>query len=172
MPTVLIVPGLGDSGPAHWQSWLMQLLPNAQRVTQNDWETASLPDWADRLGEAIDAAGAPAWIVAHSFGALATVVAGILRPDRIKGALLVAPPDPDRLGIPDVLLEEKLNFPSIVVGSENDPWATAASARRAAEIWGSTFVSAGRSGHINTESGHGPWPSVFGHLHALGVHHY
>jgi len=43
-------------------------------------------------------------------------------------------------------------------GSEDDPcWEF----RRAADFarsWGATLVSAGAAGHINTASGHGPWP--------------
>lgn len=51
-----------------------------------------------------------------------------------------------------------LPFPSILVGSENDPYMTAAAAGELARLWGSRFFNAGAVGHINTDSGHGPWP--------------
>ena len=35
--TTLIVPGLNDSGPGHWQSWMESQLPDARRVRQIDW---------------------------------------------------------------------------------------------------------------------------------------
>jgi predicted alpha/beta hydrolase family esterase len=34
---LLIVPGLHDSGPTHWQSWLQALHRGALRVQQRDW---------------------------------------------------------------------------------------------------------------------------------------
>ena len=36
------------------------------------------------------------WLVAHSYGCLASVVAAADRPERVAGLLLVAPPEPDR----------------------------------------------------------------------------
>ena len=36
---VLIVPGFHGSGEAHWQTWLEQELPNADRVRGIDWES-------------------------------------------------------------------------------------------------------------------------------------
>jgi hypothetical protein len=35
---------------------------------------------------------------------------------------------------------------------------TLASVRQLAEHWGSRFVNASAVGHINLDSGHGPWP--------------
>lgn len=158
MATTLIVPGLRNSGPAHWQSWFEQQLPDSRRIEQADWEVTCLSDWAARLREAIDAAAEPVWIVAHSFGCLAAVTAGFIRPRRIRGALLVAPADPQRFGEPSVLLEEKLAFPSLVVSSSNDPWVKAGTAEHWSGVWGSDFLNIGAAGHINVDSGHGPWP--------------
>jgi len=96
MGKVLIVPGLRNSGPTHWQSWLETVLPDTRRVEQADWERPCLSDWAARVREEIDAVGEPLWVVAHSFGCLAAVTAGLVRGARIRGALLVAPADPAR----------------------------------------------------------------------------
>lgn len=158
MDKVLIVPGLRNSGPRHWQSWFETVLPNTQRVEQADWERPCLSDWAARVRHAIDTVDEPLWLVAHSFGCLATVTAGLVRGERIRGALLVAPADPDRFGEPTVLLEERLPFPSLVVASNNDPWVSSSIAERWAQQWGSDFIDIGRAGHINVDSGHGSWP--------------
>lgn len=158
MGKVLIVPGLRNSGPTHWQSWLETVLPDTRRVEQTDWERPRLGDWAARVGEEIDAVGEPLWVVAHSFGCLAAVTAGLVRGERIRGALLVAPADPARFGEAASLPGEKLPFPSLVVASENDPWVSARIAESWAGRWGSGFVSVGAAGHITVDSGHGPWP--------------
>ncbi|HZX32330.1 MAG TPA: alpha/beta hydrolase, partial [Rhodocyclaceae bacterium] len=102
-----------------------------------------------------------------SFGCLASVTAALARPGRIRGALLVAPADPDRFRIAHALLEEKLDFPSLVVASENDPWVGIGTARRWAGEWGADFVSIGRAGHINVDSGYGPWPQGLDFFEAL-----
>lgn len=158
MSRILVVPGLRNSGPTHWQSWIENLLPNTHRVEQQDWTKTCLSDWAANVRASIDAADDKVWIIAHSFGCLATVTAGFVRPERIRGALLVAPADPARFNVPSALLEESLAFPSLVVASTNDPWVKASVAEKWAGKWGSRFLDIGAAGHINVESGHGPWP--------------
>lgn len=158
MATTLIVPGLRNSGPSHWQTWFETQLPATRRVVQDDWEKTCLSDWAARVREEIDALDDELWIVAHSFGCLASVAAGLARPQRIRGALLVAPADPERFGEPTALLEEKLPFPSLVVASSNDPWVKSSVAEHWARQWGSDLLNIGAAGHINVDSGHGPWP--------------
>lgn len=76
MGKVIIVPGLGNSGPTHWQTWFQGRLANTRRVWQADWQHPVLPEWAWRVG---------------------------------------------------------------------------------AEQWGSGFRDIGSAGHINVDSGHGPW---------------
>jgi hypothetical protein len=44
------------------------------------------------------------------------------------------------------------------VASSNDPHATLEHSADLAAAWGSKFVEAGAAGHINADSGHGPWP--------------
>ena len=158
MAKTLIVPGLRNSGPTHWQSWFEEQIVDTHRVEQADWERTCLSEWAAQVRQALDAAAAPVWIVAHSFGCLASVTAGLVRPEKILGALLVAPADPLRFGEPTTLLEERLGFPSLVVASNNDPWVKEDTARHWAGVWGSEFLSIGAAGHINVDSGHGPWP--------------
>lgn len=162
MATTLIVPGLRNSGPTHWQTWFETQLPGSRRVEQDDWEKPRLADWAARVRQQIEAVDDELWIVAHSFGCLASVAAGLARPQRIRGALLVAPADPERFGEPTARIEAQLPFPSLVVASSNDPWVKASVAERWARQWGSDFLNIGAAGHINVDSGHGPWPQGLG----------
>ncbi len=39
--------------------------------------------------------------------------------------------------------------------------------RRWAHLWGGQLVDVGNAGHINTDSGYGPWPEGLELLHAL-----
>ncbi|MGI8570047.1 MAG: alpha/beta hydrolase [Methylocella sp.] len=42
---ILVIPGLGGSGPDHWQSRLEAKIPTARRVVQADWEHPALDAW-------------------------------------------------------------------------------------------------------------------------------
>lgn len=89
MTQTLIVPGLNNSGPGHWQSWFEQQLPGCARVVQDDWTKPDLPDWARGVRRAIHQARQPVFIIAHSFGCLASILAAWDRYERVLGALLV-----------------------------------------------------------------------------------
>lgn len=158
MAAVLIVPGLGDSGPDHWQTWWQARESEAVRVGQADWLAPDLERWSARVREALDRAAEPVWLVAHSFGCLASVRAAAERPNRVAGALLVAPADPERFGVAAALPAEPLAFPGIIVASSDDPWMAFARAAYWSERWGGRLVGLGKAGHINAESGYGPWP--------------
>jgi predicted alpha/beta hydrolase family esterase len=170
--TTLIVPGLNGSGPGHWQSWMQQRILNARRVEQDDWEAPVLARWAGAVRREIDRAPGVVILIAHSFGALAAIVAAVGRRERIAGALLVAPADPDRFtasglrrpqdehmdaGLGPELPATHLGFPSIVVASADDPWLRLTRAGWWADRWGSRFLCLGNAGHINIDSGYGPW---------------
>ncbi|TAH48147.1 MAG: alpha/beta hydrolase [Betaproteobacteria bacterium] len=170
--STLIVPGFHGSGPLHWQTWIEERLPGAQRVRSIDWEAPVLARWAGAVRDEIDAAPHAVWLVAHSFGCLASVVAVADRPEKVAGALLVAPADPRRFGpfglrdadaddsecIAGWLPDAPLECPSTVVASSTDPWVRLENAALWAERWGSRLIDIGDAGHINTESGFGPWP--------------
>lgn len=170
--TTLIVPGFHGSGTDHWQSWLQEQLPDARRVTGIDWELPVLARWAGAVRREIDESAHAVWIVAHSFGCLASVVAAADRPERVAGALLVAPADPARFGplglcgdgsshtedLGPWLPQGQLGFPCAVIASTNDPWVRLTVAAYWADRWGSRFINIGAAGHINVESGFGAWP--------------
>ena len=163
---ILIVPGWTGSGPDHWQSRWERNLSTARRIVQDDWDTPDRQAWVARIVETVRQAKRPVVLVAHSCG-VATVVhaAPLLAGLGIAGAYLVAPADPDGAvawpaaegGFAPMPLEP-LPFPAVVVASSNDPHCTMERARQFAEAWGATLTPAGDAGHINTASGHGPWP--------------
>jgi len=160
-PRLLIIPGFHDSGPAHWQTWLQAQYPDARRVTQRDFEQAHLQRWADRIQSTLaHGGGAGEWIaVAHSFGVLALVQhLATHRDSPIREALLVAPAEPDRFGIAELLPHHRLPIATTLIASQTDPWMSAASAQRWAGRWGASLSNLGPVGHINTESGFGPFP--------------
>lgn len=108
----------------------------------------------------IERNGRGPWLVAaHSFGALATARALALQPDLpVAAVLLVAPADPDKWGVGELLPQGRLHIPSTIVASETDPWLRLAKARHWAQRWGSHLVNLGDAGHINAEAGFGPLP--------------
>jgi predicted alpha/beta hydrolase family esterase len=157
-PRLLIVPGLHDSGPAHWQTWLHALHPDALRVRQDDWSVADLERWADRIGETLEGVRGPVIAVAHSFGCLALAQLLGWGESRIAAALLVAPADPQRFGLQQRLHAAPLGARTTLIASDTDPWMSADEAQRWARRWGSHVHNLGDAGHINAESGFGPLP--------------
>lgn len=162
---ILIVPGYTNSGPDHWQSRWQARLSTARRVQQQAWAKPVREDWTARLAEYVNASQKPVVVIAHSLG-VATLVQALPQCKKpIAGAFLVAPPEVANPGIrPRHLMtfgpypRDPLPFPSIVVASRNDPFGSYAQAEDIAHSWGSQLVDAGAAGHINPESGHGPWP--------------
>jgi uncharacterized protein len=156
--TILIVPGLNDSGPGHWQSWFETQLPDTVRVNQPDWGLPNLDAWAANVTAAIDASPTPPIVIAHSFGVLATVRARPRAGKRIAAAMLVAPADPDVFGYARLMPRLPLPYPSVLVASQTDPWLSFGNAAIWAGHWASRFIDHGNVAHINVDSGHGPWP--------------
>lgn len=162
---ILIVPGLGGSGPEHWQSRWQAKLSTARRVDQVDWERPRLEDWRRKIVAEVEAAERPVVLVAHSLGAIAAVHAAAELRGKVRGAFLVAPPSPRAIGtlepvdadFADVPMRP-LPFPSVLVASRDDPYAAYGEAEDLARAWGAKISDAGASGHLNAESGHGPWP--------------
>lgn len=164
---VIIVPGLHNSGPGHWQTRWEALIPNAVRVQQDDWDHPQLDAWVRRLEELRERDPRPSLFIAHSFGCLTTVTSIARNPDGAAGALLVAPAHPDRFGVARQLPAAPLPCPTVLISSANDPWMSAATAARHARRWDSELIEGGLLGHINAESGLGDWREGQRHLHRL-----
>lgn len=171
-PTVIIVPGWRNSGPGHWQTLWSDTLPHVLRVEQDDWVAPVKRAWVDRLSETIERAPGPVVVVAHSLGCIATTHLPASMADRIQGALLVAPADPERRS---ALVDfapaphQRLPYRSILVASQNDPYCPVRTAGAYARAWGCEFVRLNGAGHINVDSGHGPWPLGLALLQSLGA---
>lgn len=162
---ILIVPGYTNSGPDHWQSRWEAKLSTARRVEQAEWSKPVREDWTERVAQAVNAADKPVVIVAHSLGVPAFVQAIPQFTKPVAGAFLVAPPDVANPAIrPKHLMtfgpypRDPLPFPSVAIASRNDPYCAFDVAEDFAAAWGSLFIDAGEAGHINADSGYGPWP--------------
>jgi len=162
---VLLLPGWLDSGPDHWQTrW--EAVHGDTRVTQDDWLWPKRGDWMARLEEVLLESDTPALLVAHSLGCqlVAAWAAHSRRRARVKGALLVAPPDIERDDMPPNLrpwrpiVRARLPFPAIAVTSCDDPYCSSENAATMVRDWGAERVDIGARGHINGESGLGDWP--------------
>jgi uncharacterized protein len=163
---ILIVPGYENSGPDHWQTRWERQLSTARRIEQASWDEPRREHWAARVVTEIGRARRPVVLVAHSLGILAVAhAAQQLSGNAVRGAFLVALPNvDDPAAVPEAVLDfapiprDPLPFPSVLIASRTDPFCGYETAEDIAYAWGSAIVDAGDAGHINTASGHGPWP--------------
>jgi uncharacterized protein len=162
---IVMVPGYENSGPDHWQTRWQQKLSSARRVEQRAWNKPERAEWVETVAHAVNAAEKPVVLIAHSLGIPTAIHAIPLFNKPVVGAFLVAPPDvanpkirPKHLMTFGPYPTDPLPFPSILVGSRNDHYCSFEVADDLAAAWGSLFVDGGESGHINADSGHGPWP--------------
>jgi len=162
---ILICPGFKGAPEDHWQTRWEKNLSAARRVPMGDWHKPVFEDWKANLISEVDKAEKPVVLVGHSLGCQVIVQAAPEFKKPVIGAFMVAPPD---VANPDIrprhLLTfgpaptDPLPFPSIVIASRNDDFCSFETAGDMANAWGSLLLDAGESGHINAESGHGPWP--------------
>jgi predicted alpha/beta hydrolase family esterase len=167
-PLVLLVPGLNNSGPTHWQTLWERELPDTARVELGMWDDPHRNTWVNQLNLAIHRAGRPVVLVAHSLACHAVAWWNEYEqpgPDSpVLGALLVAPPDVEEAGVDPRLgrfapvMRRAFPFPTILAASRDDPYLRFDRARRLARIWKSRFIDAGWLGHINADSGIRDWP--------------
>ena len=152
-------------GPDHWQTRWEEKLSSARRVVQSDWEKPVKSVWVEAIANAINEAKRPVILIAHSLGR-----AGGGRGDAelgagaIAGAFLVSPPGkPYLISSSEIdhdfahISHDPLPAASTLIAGRNDPYCPWLDAEELAYAWGSAFIDAGDAGHINTESGHGPW---------------
>ncbi len=174
--TTLILPGWLNSGPAHWQS-LWEQKYGYVRVQQHDWSAPLRGDWITRLEDVVRElpTAQPVLLVAHSLGChlVAAWAAISTSTARVKGALLVAPPDVARDDFPPALHSWRrpvlttLPFAATCVVACDDRFASAAAGRAYAAAWSAACVDIGAHGHINGDSGLGDWPEGHGLLQDL-----
>ena len=169
---------MGGSEHDHWQSWLQRQLKSCSRVQQQDWNKPVLHEWIEQFFKTVQSIQEPIQIVAHSFGCLTTVAALAQHPElnqNIKNLVLVAPANPARFGDAGFARESqndyqqyfhqlKLQVPTQMIISENDPWLNFQDALQLAKAWKIRPKNLGQVGHINVASGFGPFPEIYDFL--------
>ncbi|MFJ9370981.1 RBBP9/YdeN family alpha/beta hydrolase [Nocardia sp. NPDC101769] len=170
-PTVVIVPGLRDHVPDHWQTRLAGQLDRVRTVPPLERDKLSCTARVAALDSVLAEIDGPVVLVAHSAGVMITVRWAQQSTRSVRGALLATPPDfeaplPD--GYPSredlegngwtPIPWRRLPFPSIVAASTTDPLATYRRVAGMAEAWGSRLIDLGDVGHLNPASGYGEWP--------------
>jgi uncharacterized protein len=171
--SILILPGLGNSGELHWQTqWEKQF--GFERVEQREWETPVSSEWIEIIDHAVTRhTDKDVILVAHSLACCSVILWAKHYRRNVKGALLVAPSDTEAPSYPEgttgfkPMPLFKLPFPSIAVTSSDDFYVTSERAKHFAQAWGSELVDIGPAGHINVASGHGPWPEGLQYLRRL-----
>jgi len=163
---ILIAPGFRGSGDEHWQTLWQKENKEYVRIEQRDWNKPVATEWADTIEDYVRKSTGDVFVVAHSLACIALAFWAQRTDLSIKGALLVAPPNPDDeklskelKGFSQVSLQ-KLPFRSILLASTNDEYINIEQSEILANIWGSTFVNVGNKGHINALSNLGNWPEV------------
>jgi predicted alpha/beta hydrolase family esterase len=164
MTTYLIVPGLGNSGPEHWQTFFERSGNNFIRIEQQEWDAPNCKDWVTTVDSAISKYDLPNIVlVGHSLGCTTIAHWAEQFKRKIKGALLVAPSDVESVqydfpakGFAPIPLH-KIDFKTVVVASTNDIWVSLNRASFFADSWGSEFINIGDAGHINVASGYAEW---------------
>lgn len=165
MTNYFIIPGLGNSGPDHWQTHFENSGSNFCRINQKEWDAPAAKDWIEKIESTLSKYDlSTVVLIGHSLGC--TVIANWAKEYKkvIKGALLVAPSDLEasRYNFPTVGFDRvplgKINFKTIVVASSNDEWVSLERAQFFAAQWDSEFINIGKAGHINAVSGFGEWP--------------
>jgi predicted alpha/beta hydrolase family esterase len=178
--TVLIVPGLREHVPGHWQTLLAQQLGRVRTVPPLEHDKLSCAARVAAIETELQRIDGPVVLVAHSAGAI-MVAHWARRASRpIHGALLAAPADletPLPAGYPELpVLREHgwlpiprgpLPFRSIVAASTNDPLARFERVAGLAADWGSRLEDIGAAGHLNPASGFGEWPRAMALLEEL-----
>jgi predicted alpha/beta hydrolase family esterase len=175
MTNYFIVPGLGNSGPEHWQTYFEKSGDNFKRIIQQEWDAPHCEDWIETINKAISSHDPSTIIlIGHSLGCSAIAHWATHYNKKIKGALLVAPSDPETQhytfpakGFAPIP-KNKINFRTIVVASSDDPWVSLDRAKYFADNWGSEFINIGDAGHINASSGLKEWEKGLEILKTLG----
>jgi predicted alpha/beta hydrolase family esterase len=174
-PTVLIVPGLRDHVPTHWQTLLQDELERRGNdvvcVPRRQHEKLSCELWIDAIDRCLADIEGRVVLVAHSGGVMMVVHWAQRHRRPIHGALLATPADLERPLPPGYPSQDELQrngwlpiprlplpFRSLVAASSNDPLARHDRVAQLAQDWRSELVELGAVGHLNPASGYGPWP--------------
>jgi hypothetical protein len=172
MRPVLIVPGIGNSGPSHWQSRWEALYLGVQRVEQRDWDHPVADEWVEAIEVLVRAQCEAPVLVAHSLGCLAVALWAARSATPAHALLLVSLPNPAGSAFPrdakgfGTLPWTLRARPAVVVSSTDDPYGSPGFADYWARQWGASHERRGAEGHLNAASGLGDWPSLWARVEA------
>jgi uncharacterized protein len=171
---LLVLAGIGNSGPEHWQSQWQAELPSVYKLDHSNWDAPDRVVWEAELEEKLATMQRPVILVAHSLACLLVAHWAERSPCKsVTGALLVSVPNPDGTAFPEAAKNfsqvpmNPLPFPSLVVSSTNDPYGSTSFMQACASAWKSGFQSVGPCGHINASSNLGSWEYGKSLLHLI-----
>jgi len=161
----LNIPGLRNSTEKHWQSiWENSYPDQFARVVQQDWDRPDRDAWVPGIEQWFASHKVKTEdivLIGHSIGC-ATIMHWLSQYNhQIKGALLVAPSDPDEKDYPSYITGfspiplVNLHFPSIVIASSDDHVVSTERAKYFASSWGSEYHEIANAGHIEPGTGYG-----------------
>lgn len=166
-PSIILLPGLGGSGPDHWQYiWSQQ--DDHIMIEVDDWNNPNLEQWVETLDNAISRIQGNFILAAHSLGcALAAqwITQQPVKPLNLIGVLMVAPADIDDENYTPKCTRHFGPMPLNILGcktitviSTNDPYVSVKRATYFNNKWKGHLIDIGEKGHINGDSGLGEWP--------------
>ena len=170
-PRVLILHGLYGNTADHWQTIFYNNLKKqgiaAAYPELPRKDTPVLTEWLEVFSDLLESF-VPDVLVCHSLGVLLTLHALHLNPDlRFRTMIFVAPPafahpfDAARtfFPVPECSVRDRA-AKSMLVCSDDDPWCPLEESRRMESCLGITTRRFPDRGHINPETGFGPWPDL------------
>jgi serine hydrolase len=176
MHAVLTVPGIGNSGPGHWQSIWERRYPGVTRIQQRDWEEPVCGEWVAAIEEAVAKSAQPPLMIAHSLGCLAVAHWAFSSSRAVAGLVLVAVPDPEGPIFP-VAAQGFAPLPqsvggrrTLIISSSDDPYGGAGWSRQMAEAYRAKLIELVGAGHINVASGFGEWQEGWSHVTSFVEH--
>jgi uncharacterized protein len=175
-PKFLFLAGYGNSTGEHWQAkWFSQ---HADSIwVEQDWDQPRRDDWVNAIHSTLEKNSEPLVVISHSLGGLAFIEWANQYPDllreKIRGAFLVALPDADAKSFPAAIQGfahtpfNKIPVPTLMLVSQNDPYARFERSCFFASALASELISLGNKGHINSTAGLGDWPEGEKYLQAF-----
>ena len=166
MGTYLILHGWAASGPDHWQTWLAErlredghdvrypVLPDPDRPELNSWLRALEEE--RRAGDTV---------ICHSLACLLWVHHTIWGPPPAARVLFVAPPcldepPPEIAGFFPIPFTAAAAQGATLVCSDDDPFCPRGAQAAFGDPLGLSAQVLPGAGHINPETGYGPWPAA------------
>ena len=90
----IVLPGIFNSGPTHWQTLWEAVDPAFVRFEPPDWDRPVASEWVEALAAAVVAAPEPPVLVAHSLACLLVPMWAAQSTSPVAAAFIVAPVDP------------------------------------------------------------------------------